>query len=86
MMDKYTAKGNIIGGTYSDYRAGDLNDSFHPQSLGYGRWGGSSGNSNGGVNNTTISGISQEDLKEILRNAGMRFLDEPTDCEAVYNA
>lgn len=86
MMDKYTAKGNIIGGTYSDYRAGDLNDSFHPQSLGYGRLGGGSGNSNGGTNNTTISGISQEDLKEILRNAGMRFLDEPTDCEAVYNA
>lgn len=85
MMDKYTAKGDSYAGTYSDYRSGELNDSFHPNSFGYGRnsgGGGGSGNTNGSMENT---GITQSDLIEMLRNVGIRLLDEPTGVTAIYN-
>lgn len=82
-MDKYTAKGDTYAGTYSDYRAGEINDSFHPQSLGYGKVGGGGGG-NTNVQNI-INGLSEEDLIEVLRNDGRRFLDEPSNVSAVYD-
>lgn len=84
MMDKYTAKGDTYASTFSDYRSGELNDSFHPQSLGYGRVSGGSSNNASAV--TTVNGITVNDFIEMMRNCGVRFLDEPTECEAVYNA
>lgn len=81
-MDKYTAKGDSYTGTYSDYRSGELNDSFHPQSMGYGKTSSGGGNTNGA---TVIEGLTEENLIEILRNDGRRFLDEPSDVSAVYD-
>lgn len=82
-MDKYTAKGDSYTGTYSDYRSGELNDSFHPQSLGYGR-GGSSSNQNTNGNNAN-NGLTEEQFIEIQRNDGIRYLDEPPMASAVYD-
>lgn len=82
-MDKYTAKGEVYQGTYSDYRAGELNDSFRPKSFGYGKLG---GNGNGGNGNTVIEGMTLEDLIEYNRNWGIRLLDDPTNVSAVYNS
>lgn len=84
-MDKYTAKGDSYAGTYSDYRAGDLNDSFHPQSFGYGRLGGGSGGSEGLNSAMSINGLTEEDFIEIQRNDGIRYLDEPSDVSATWD-
>lgn len=84
MMDKYTAKGDSYAGTYSDYRAGELNDSFHPQSLGYGKTNGGGGSQS--VNSAlSISGITEEEFIEIQRNDGIRYLDEPPAASAIYD-
>lgn len=83
-MDKYTAKGDSYSGTYSDYRAGELNDSFHPQSLGYGKTNGGGGNQSTS-SALNISGITEEEFIEIQRNDGIRYLDEPPMASAVYD-
>lgn len=82
-MDKYTAKGETYAGTYSDYRAGELNDSFHPQSLGYGKVGGNGGN---GTTEINITGMTEEDYIEVQRNNGIRYLNEPSNASAVYDS
>lgn len=91
MMDTYTAKGNINGGGFSDYRSGTKSgSSYAPQTFGYNGYGSnnSTGGSESGKDKTSIvqniTGLTNEDFVEIIRNIGFRLLEEPTKVSVEY--
>lgn len=91
MMDTYTAKGNINGGGFSDYRSGTKSgSSYAPQTFGYNGYGSnnSTGGSESGKDKTSIvqniTGLTNDDFVEIIRNIGFRLLEEPTKVSVEY--
>ena len=82
MMDTYEAKGDISNPIFSNYQSGSKyqsSSSFQVQSLGYNPTG------SGGASGSQAAGMSPSDLVQYWRNFGIRLLDEPSKCSALFS-
>lgn len=83
MMDTYEAKGDISNPIFSNYQTGaryQSGSSFNQQSLGFNP----SISGSGGASGSSAVGMSPSDLVQYWRNFGIRLLDEPSGCSALF--
>lgn len=96
MMDTYTAKGDLINSNFADYKSGTKSSSsgYALQTFGFNGSGtgntttGDGGSKETGTGKTTIvkniNGLTNDQFVEIIRNIGLRLLDEPTKVSVDY--
>lgn len=86
MMDSYVAKGSTSSVNFSTYQASTSYS--NPNGMAYqslaGITGGSGSDDSTGQTASVVNGFDMGIFCEVIRNIGMRLLDEPSDCEAYF--